>query len=152
MLFHLPGRRTVNLLCARLIQGRETSYGRQTAASSLPSRSHVGKLLHDAPAYAVEPRKLWEVPDLWDVAASVTVSVCPSSQCRSNAGLFAWRQSQYLIMLQSDFTYCLFILRVNIRSRVWKSAPSSGEVVECNQSGPSLWKHTGELWCLSLNI
>lgn len=37
MLFHLPGRRTVNLLCALLIQGKETSYAHQTAASSLLS-------------------------------------------------------------------------------------------------------------------
>lgn len=44
MLFHLPGRRTVNLLCALLIQGGETSYAHQTAASSLLSHACHYKL------------------------------------------------------------------------------------------------------------
>lgn len=61
MLFHLPGRRTVNLICALLIQGRETSYAQQTAASSLPSHSDIRKLVLDASNYKIPPKnvQLW---------------------------------------------------------------------------------------------
>lgn len=40
MLFHLPGRSTVNLLCARLIERKEASLAHPTAASKAPFSLH----------------------------------------------------------------------------------------------------------------